>query len=391
MKNLLLASFLLVASITGAQVFDTSPSGSGSGGAPSGSAGGDLGGTYPNPTVTHSQAGSVDFSTITTALSGKLSSTAGVPVGLVDHSTITTALATKASTGTDNSMTRELQAFNFGGALTISGAANFLGAMQISTPTAKTSAYTMTSADRVVFASSTLGQQITTVTLPSASALLGQMVSIYKADKSTIPVVIVTPAGGADTIVGLSTIPLFGYGSGQDLISDGNHTWFPVGGPLKAPETFIGHDELAGSPGALTANTMYFMTVRVNAPCTVKSIRYKGGTASGNMSVAMYDYNGQVVLSSGPFTMASGSSNGEQATLAVPVYVQPGVYYLGVGLDNGTGTLGRYGINGAAGYFSLASNVSPPAASITPSAGGSSNNQPAVGLMCAGISGGYAP
>lgn len=71
---------------------------------------------------------SVDFSTITTALATKLSSTTAVPISLIDLSTVTaalatkhgltiatseidlstvtTALATKASTGTDNSMTR---------------------------------------------------------------------------------------------------------------------------------------------------------------------------------------------------------------------------------------------------------------------------------------------
>jgi hypothetical protein len=218
--------------------------------------------------------------------------------------------------------------------------------------------------------------------------MLGQVLSIYKVDTGTVPIVVV-PNSGADTIVGLSTFSLFGYGSNQDLISDGNHTWYPFNGPLRAPEAFIGHDELAGSPGTLTANTMYFMTVRVNSPCAIKTGRMKVSTASGNMSVAMYDLAGHVVVSSGPFAVpASGNSQGESFAMP-PVTIQPGIYYLGMGADNGTASVGRYGINGGGGYFSLATNVSPPAANITPAAPGSSNAQPAVALMCAGVQGGY--
>lgn len=50
-------------------------------------------------------SGRVDFSTITTALAGKLSTTTAVPNALVDLSTVTTAIATKANKGANSDIT----------------------------------------------------------------------------------------------------------------------------------------------------------------------------------------------------------------------------------------------------------------------------------------------
>lgn len=107
--------------------------GAAAGGPPSGNAGGDLGSTYPNPTVIRTQPGSVDLSTVTVWLQTLLSSGA-VPTAFINSSTVTTALATKTSTGTDIGLISANSLVYFGGAAqTAFGSMTVLGAGGIKT------------------------------------------------------------------------------------------------------------------------------------------------------------------------------------------------------------------------------------------------------------------
>lgn len=273
----------------------------------------------------------------------------------------------------------------------VMGTATFNNGVSYSTATSiKTSNYTMTGADHIIFASSTATSTnfITTVTLPSASAVPtgGQEVSIWKIDQSTIPVAIVPQ--GVDTIAGISTITLVTYGINQMFISDGNKTWYPVG-KLHHPPAYMGnYTDIAGA-AALVASTTYHQPWELQEPCDVKSASFhETGATSGRMVIGIYDQFGNLVVSSGPFVTPAA---GDDTINLQKTNLQPGLYYIAMGVNQASApTFTRYQSNQVGGSYSKAAGASFPTSGLIASIGnppsfdakGTSNLAPAMTINC---------
>lgn len=270
------------------------------------------------------------------------------------------------------------------------GSMTIIGSLAFSTGTAvKTSNYTMTGSDHVIFASSTL-TTISTMTLPFANALAprSQEAIIWKSDGSTTPVSIIAPVG--DTIVGLSTISLASQGSNQTLYSDGVHTWWPQG-TIAHPPAFMGNNQDIGSAAATVASTTYHQAWDLSQPCDTKSITYNiGATGGASMTWGVYDRYGNLKVSSGPFVIAG---TGNQNTLVPRFTLQPGLYYLAVGFSNASATITRYMSNLVAagmsgGAYSKAQGLDATTGAMLPSIGfppvfeNNSTRSPAIITSC---------
>lgn len=106
--------------------------------------------------------------------------------------------------------------------------------------------------------------------------------------------------------------------------------------------------------GALSANQALFSRVpRLQQPITVNYLRYYVGTASGNVDLGIYTWDGSVgftkVATTGS-TASSGTNAAQIIALASPVVLVPGIdYFLAIAVDNATVTIGRFAFSGGAG------------------------------------------
>lgn len=93
-----------------------------------------------------------------------------------------------------------------------------------------------------------------------------------------------------------------------------------------------------------TANFAVLVAVRVAAPVVISTIEYYVGTASGNVDVGIYTYDGSTftrAASSGS-TAASGTNAIQAINLTAPYALAPGVtYYFAIAADNITITMTR--------------------------------------------------
>lgn len=270
---------------------------------------------------------------------------------------------------------------------TIISSNTFMGGGTAFRTQTKTSNYTMTNADAVIFASSTI-TAISTITLPSASTACSQgscnEIEVFKVDLATTPVIIIPQ--GSDTIAGLSRVMLHAYGAHQKLITDGVSTWYPRG-PIAGPPQLIGNNQDIASAAALVASTTYHQPILLTQPCDTKSIGIHITVTGNTMSYGVYNNFGELVTSSGPFTTPAAGDR----FIAVPKFnLQPGYYYLAMGVSSVTPTITRYASNQVGGILSKAAGMSSVTGQMISSIGnppvfdatGVSNRAPAFTLQC---------
>lgn len=94
-----------------------------------------------------------------------------------------------------------------------------------------------------------------------------------------------------------------------------------------------------------TANLALYVPVPVYRTVTIAKMAVNNGSAvSGNIDVAIYNKSGNRLVSAGS-TAQSGTSAIQIFDITDTV-LQPGLYYLGVALDNTTGTLSGWSFSG---------------------------------------------
>lgn len=102
----------------------------------------------------------------------------------------------------------------------------------------------------------------------------------------------------------------------------------------------------AGAVAVATANLAYLSRFRLSKAATISAVSYFVGTASGNVDVGVYEFDGTnyVRLGSSGSTAASGSSAVQTINLTASVNLRPGKdYWLALAADNGTITILRQG------------------------------------------------
>lgn len=93
-----------------------------------------------------------------------------------------------------------------------------------------------------------------------------------------------------------------------------------------------------------SANRALFIPFRSVSPFVAKKLfAYNGATASGNIDVGIYDHTGRRLVSAG--STAQAGTSALQVFDITDTLIGVGRFYLGIALDNTTGTLMRFGVS----------------------------------------------
>lgn len=109
---------------------------------------------------------------------------------------------------------------------------------------------------------------------------------------------------------------------------------------LDYPIYFISGGVVFASTTYPTANLAIYIPFVIDEPLTVQRLFWANGTvASGNVDIGVYSVDGTRLVSSG--STAQSGPNAHQSVDVTDTLLGRGVYYIGVSMDNTTGTLFR--------------------------------------------------
>lgn len=218
--------------------------------------------------------------------------------------------------------------------------------------------YTTTSTDTVV--SVTTNLSTATITLNAASTKKGQRITVFKIDIASSSVKVNT--AGSDTINGsTNSFTLNAQGQTISLVSDGGTKWLILmaqATPASIPDAMpIANASVA----AQASSTTFLNAVTVPVPIRATGCFHSGGGAGANIECGIYDSKGTLMATSGSSNTITANSF-QNLTFTSAVNLQPGVYYLAIGLSNATNQL--KGSIMAGRCSTVAANI-PLGASIT--------------------------
>jgi hypothetical protein len=125
----------------------------------------------------------------------------------------------------------------------------------------------------------------------------------------------------------------------------------------------------SGAPATLAypaANLAIYVPFYLTVPIIFKTAGWHNGSVvSGNIDVAIYGAKGTRIVSTGS-TAQSGTTTSQQVTLASPIQLGAGLYFLAIAVDNTTTQLFAMGFGGlgfcqGSGMFQQASAFPLPA------------------------------
>lgn len=94
---------------------------------------------------------------------------------------------------------------------------------------------------------------------------------------------------------------------------------------------------LLGGQGVMVANTVYAWSFITQTAITINALRWRNGTtATGTSDVGVYDSGNNLLVHSGVQTNSSNTTT--TFTLATPLLIGPGSYYLALCPSNSTDT-----------------------------------------------------
>lgn len=243
----------------------------------------------------------------------------------------------------------------------------------------KTTTYVATSTDSFVIGDATSAGF--TITLPAANAVKGQELYIAKADSSVNALTV--KAAGSDKInASTGTIVLNAQGQGMKLISDGSAAWYAPDGIPSTPPYIGTRVDGPSAAQVFVASTTQLSTVDIRQPTRVTGVRVVVGVQSGQCQVGLYDNAGTKLAAS---TEALCPAPGQQTiSFASAVSIQPGIYYLALGADNGTATFAKSSGNGVLGCNNFATSL--PMANVTLPGTSTANCIAMIGIVTGGVS-----
>jgi hypothetical protein len=218
-------------------------------------------------------------------------------------------------------------------------------------PTSVASAYTAKSTDTLILANATTANNSSLViTLPANSTSKGQYITISKVDTTTNPVTI--NGAGADVIAGTGTVTLNAFMQTDAMIADGAGHWLPWGQGIEITPSVLGLSQEGTSTALMSASSdTVVCPFFVNVPVAVTGFRTFSvtcsGASSGFSNFAVYDQFGNLRVSSS--SVVCPGSAAWQVTLATPVDLAPGQYYVGMQIDNAATKVAGLGPNGGNG------------------------------------------